>query len=777
MATDALVVARWKRGLGYKARHVATTTTRILLFADNPADRAEVQRLLHLDPARRFEIQEATTDRIGLADRRDPGGSEDCVLLAEGDSARDIADALAALAGRSGAPPCPVVVLTSSLERGRAALAAGAEEYLERHRWTTEALARAIDDALARYQASRRTHERDARFRLAMRTVTGVVWEWDTRTHEVHRSEGLRALIGIAPEDAAPTHAWWIERIHPEDLVRLAGLPHVAEVDRYASEYRVRHADGRWVHVWEHGVVERDASGRIARAVGFTADITQRKLAEAALAASERRFRELADAMPQVVWVADAAGAVTYYNRRVESFDGVVRRPDGTWDWQPILHPDDLAATQETWRAAAASLGPYQAEHRIRLLDGTYRWHLSRGTAVRGPEGEVTWYGTATDIHDLKLAEQALKDADRRKDEFLATLAHELRNPLASIQNGMEVLRRAPSSELAARARPMLDRQLAHLVRLVDDLLDVSRVISGKITLQPERVLVQELVAAAVETCRQLVDARGHALDVALPPAPLRLDGDRTRLTQVLVNLLNNAAKYTDPGGRIRLVARRDGPVVEVEVTDDGVGIAADVLPTIWGMFTQIRASLDRSQGGLGVGLALVKRLVEMHGGSVAADSPGPGRGSTFRVRLPLAEAESSAPRPAAPTPPTRSRRVLVVDDNVDAAETLSMLLDLLGHRATTVYSGPEALPAALREAPEIVFLDIGLPGMSGYEVAARLRAEPATAGALLVALTGWGTDTDLQRSWEAGFDRHLTKPVDVTALAEVLASERRGRS
>lgn len=318
----------------------------------------------------------------------------------------------------------------------------------------------------------------------------------------------------------------------------------------------------------------------------------------------------------------------------------------------------------------------------------------------------------------------------------------------------------------------MMERQVSQLVHLVDDLLDVSRVTSGKITLRSARVDLRDVADAAVETSRPLIDAARHQFEVRLPDGPLPLDGDKTRLAQVLTNLLNNAVKYTPEAGRIELSAARDGDSILVKVADSGVGLPADMLPKVFDVFTQVGRSIDRSQGGLGLGLALVKKLVEMHGGEVWAESAGPGQGSTFSFRLPLAStrpATAHADPAAVAAAAGRGRRILVVDDNQDAADSLVMLLELGGHEVAAAYGGPAAVDLALRFRPDVVFLDIGLPGMNGYEVAERLRSDETLNGAVLVALTGWGTDDDRARSKTAGFDHHMTKPVEAAQVSELL--------
>jgi signal transduction histidine kinase/integral membrane sensor domain MASE1/CheY-like chemotaxis protein len=374
--------------------------------------------------------------------------------------------------------------------------------------------------------------------------------------------------------------------------------------------------------------------------------------------------------------------------------------------------------------------------------------------------------------------EAALREGDRRKDEFLATLAHELRNPLAPMRNAAQLLRlKGPLDPMIETARDMIERQVNHQVRLVDDLLDVSRITRGKITLRRELVALREAVELALETSRPHLDAARHRLELSLPAEPLHVQGDLTRLSQVLANLLNNAARYTPEGGRVALSVAAEGSQAALRVSDSGIGIPPEVLPRIFDMFMQADRSLERAQGGLGIGLTLVKRLVELHGGAVEAGSAGRGQGSTFTVRLPLvrvaqgehaaAAAPGSAPGPRGPD------RVLVVDDNVDSADSLALLLEHLGHVVRVAYDGPSALKEAGDFAPALVLLDIGLPGMSGYEVARQLRTMAACREAVLVAQTGWGQDKDRQLSKEAGFDHHLVKPVEFAGLQKLLGELR----
>ncbi len=372
-----------------------------------------------------------------------------------------------------------------------------------------------------------------------------------------------------------------------------------------------------------------------------------------------------------------------------------------------------------------------------------------------------------------RTVEDALRDADRRKDEFLATLAHELRNPLAPMRNALHALRMAgPDAPTAGRLHAMMERQVNHMVRLVDDLLEVSRITRGRIELRMEQVDLGAVVRAAVETSRPLIDAGGHELRIVLPAEPVTLRADPVRLAQVVGNLLNNAAKYTPRGGHIRLEARLCGNEVELEVRDDGVGIPQEMLGKVFELFTQVDHTRAAAQGGLGIGLTLVRHIVELHGGRIEASSPGQDRGSTFRVRLPVVQ----GPRPAAAAEEPRglarvpSRRVLVVDDNVDAAESLGLLLRFLGAEVQVAHDGPSALALLDSFEPELVLLYIGMPGMDGYQVAARVRALPSQRHTVLIALTGWGQSEDRERSRAAGFDEHFVKPVDISTLQSLLA-------
>ena len=371
----------------------------------------------------------------------------------------------------------------------------------------------------------------------------------------------------------------------------------------------------------------------------------------------------------------------------------------------------------------------------------------------------------------LTLSEKALSDADRRKNEFIATLAHELRNPLAPIASGLHVVRLTTDLAKLPGLVNIMERQLSQITRLIDDLLDISRITSGKVLLRLQRVLVDVVIEEAAEAVMPMVHSAQQILNVILPQQPLWLEADPARLVQMIGNLLSNSAKYSENGSHITLAARAEGAEVVIEVTDTGLGIPEHMLDQVFDMFTQVNHTLDRSQGGLGIGLALVKQLVEMHGGSIMAASPGPGLGSTFSLRLPIAIAPPITfnEPPSVKLLPSSCRRILVVDDNVDAATMLAMMLGLSGHVVRAAFSGEEALAVGAEFLPEIVFMDIGLPGINGYEAARQFRAAPLLKSAVLVALTGWGGKDDRFLSTEAGFDAHLTKPAEFATINALL--------
>lgn len=371
---------------------------------------------------------------------------------------------------------------------------------------------------------------------------------------------------------------------------------------------------------------------------------------------------------------------------------------------------------------------------------------------------------------------QALKEADLRKDEFLAMLAHELRNPLAPIRNGLQILKMSPQEKVSLETRDMMDRQLTHMVRLIDDLLDISRISQGKIDLRKQHVVLQDIIKSAIESSRPLIENGKHQLILDIPQEDIWLDGDLTRLAQAISNVLNNAAKYTNEGGKIGLTVSRNEGEALITISDNGLGIREDMLPKVFELFTQVDRNLERSQGGLGIGLALVKKLVEMHGGNIEAQSAGLDKGSTFTFRLPISKESPELEIVNNEVPPENSQthlKILVVDDNVASAKTTGWMLEIIGHQPILVHDGIEALETAKKSNFDVILLDIGLPGMNGYDICKELRKDIKFKDTLMIAQTGWGQERDRQLAREAGFDHHLTKPVNFDEFAKLIANKK----
>ncbi len=529
--------------------------------------------------------------------------------------------------------------------------------------------------------------------------------------------------------------------------------------------------------------------GALAGAVCIVSDVTRRRQDETALRESEERFRLLvAGVKDYAIFMMDAQGLVVSWNEGAQRILGYNESEIVGTPIACIFTPEDRAARVPAHELLTAFSEGRAEDVRWHLRkDGTRFWASGVVSPLLDDDGNLRGFAKVMrDATEPKRMEEELRrradelaDADRRKDEFLAMLAHELRNPLAPIRNALEVIRLSDADTPGVdRACEMADRQVGHMARLIDDLLDVSRITRGKIQLREEPVDLSSAIADAVETTRPLLDSLGHRLTVSTPPGPIRLIGDSTRLEQVLANLLNNAAKYTEPGGRIELSAEAQGEEVAIRVRDDGVGIAPEMLPRVFDLFAQADRSLARAQGGLGIGLTLVRSLVEMHGGRVSARSEGLGLGSEFLVRLPVSHANGDPTRPEpaprkAPGASPRSLSVLVVDDHRDSATSLAKVLGLWGHQTRVVHDGLAGIEAVDAHEPDVVLLDIGLPGIDGYRVAERLRQPGRARVPVLVALTGYGQEEDRRKALAVGFDHHLVKPVNLDELQRLLASLR----
>ena len=517
-----------------------------------------------------------------------------------------------------------------------------------------------------------------------------------------------------------------------------------------------------------------DADGRVVCVSHTTSDVTDHVRAAIALRESEKRFRALASATTDVVYrMSPDWGQM----RQLEGRGFLKDTSDVRMFWLDEYIPaEDQARVHKAIDESIRARKTFELEHRVRRADGTCGWTLSRAVPMLDDAGSIyEWIGAASDVTLRKEAEEKLQEADRRKDEFLAMLAHELRNPLAPISSAAQLLQ--IGSMNAARVQEtsrIIGRQVAHMKHLIDDLLDVSRVTRGLVKLQKTPLDIRSVLMNAVEQATPLIQAKRHRIDLHLPPEHTMVMGDASRLVQVVANILNNAAKYTHEGGRLALRAEVRPAHVEVTVCDDGIGMAPDMTARAFDLFTQAERTPDRSSGGLGLGLALVKSLTELHGGTVGCASDGIGKGSWFTVCLPLLPDEQAHAAPDEGTAAVRKDRVLkilVVDDNVDAAAMLAMLLDVSGHRVFVEHDAHRALDTARSAAPQVCLLDIGLPDMDGNVLAQRLRVLPETAGAVLVAVTGYGQDSDRARGIASGFDAYLVKPIDLHALDAILAN------
>ncbi len=524
-------------------------------------------------------------------------------------------------------------------------------------------------------------------------------------------------------------------------------------------------------------------------------DLTQQRLfenlerTEKTLRETEGRLRMLADNMDQLAWICEELGNVTWYNQRSLDYTGMSFEDLRSWGWRQAVHPDYVDGVIESVNRSRDTGESWEDTFPLRGKDGNYRWFLSRAVPIRDEAGQaVRWFGTNTDItehlriqEELRRVAAEMSIANRRKTEFLAILGHELRNPLAPLRSGLEVMKTLKHDpEKLEDVRATIERQTLHLTHLIDDLLDVSRIAQGKMTLEKRRFSISEAVRNAVEEVLGIIAEAGQELTVTLPEKPPSLEADPNRLAQILSNLLNNASKYTPQGGHIWLSAGLQDDSVVVTVRDDGMGIPLDLQSDVFEMFSQIDRPLEKGYRGLGIGLTLVKRLVEMHGGTIRVRSDGPGTGSEFHLQfprpddIPEMESDGQANDIAVALNSSQSgagSRVLVVDDNKAAADMLSMVVKMLGSEVRTAYDGQEAVQLAAEFRPDLVLMDIGMPTMDGCEAARRIRQQPWGEKMALVALTGWGQDQDKQQTAEAGFDHHWVKPAEPAAIQALIAS------
>ena len=642
---------------------------------------------------------------------------------------------------------------------------------------------------LSVHDITERAHAEQARARLAAivessddaiigKDLTGTITSWN---------HGAERLFGYTSDEAIGRSVSMLipaDRLDEEASIldRLSRGVHITHF-----ETRRRHKDGRLLDISLTVSPIADARGQVVGASKTARDISDRKRAEAALQESERRFRQMVDALPVAVYTTDAHGRLTHFNPAAVEFAGctpVLGHDHWCVTWN-LYHPDGTPMPrQEAPMARALSeQQPIRGAQAIaERPDGERRWFEPYPTPLFDAAGRLTGgINLLLDITERIRAQHALQDADRRKDEFLALLAHELRNPLAPIRTGLELLRLAGDTpQSVRRVRLVMERQVTQMVRLIDDLLDVSRIASGKIVLQQVPSSLSELVQSAIDAHRTAIEAAKIDITVDLPGPPCVIDVDPTRFAQVLSNVLHNAVKFTPGQGTIRVSAEtrvaNDARQAVITISDTGIGISKELLPRMFELFVQAEPASERAHGGLGIGLALARRLIEMHGGEIAAQSDGPGHGTTIVITMPLSTAGAIPPSPPQIDVPRIASRVVIIDDNEDAAHTLAMLVEQLGGAASLAHDAASGLTAVQAFHPDIVFLDIGMPGTDGYDTCRRMRQDPAHRHVVVVAVTGWGQSQDKQRAREAGFDAHLTKPVDPTALARVIASAARRR-
>lgn len=602
-------------------------------------------------------------------------------------------------------------------------------------------------------------------------------WLWDIHNNHFTADRNLTELYGLDERALNGSPDLHYRHIHAEDLdaVKQSEQDALSSGVFAAIEFRVKLADGTEKWMARRGKVQLDEHGRAVFMSGLLIDFTAQKQAEKALRTSERLYRAIGESINYGVWVCDREGRNVYSSESFLQLVGLTQEQCSNLGWGEALHPDEAAPTLAAWQEAAKTGAAWYWEYRIRGRDGVYHAVLAQGVPIRGEDGEVSgWAGINLDISRLKSTEEALRLADRRKDEFLATLAHELRNPLAPVRHAVKLLEaKTLQAEQDEWARKVIARQVRRMALLLDDLLDVSRITQGRLELKIEAVSLNSIIDAAVETARPLIEIKQHQLSIELPNEPLMLMVDPLRLSQSLSNLLTNSAKYMDEGGRIMLGVVLSSEEITLSVRDAGIGLAPEAKTGLFEMFSQVSSAIARSEGGLGIGLALAKGLVQLHGGRIDVESAGAGLGSEFTICLPRSVVVPSAVQthdrsPEVP-PASPGHSVLLADDNRDAADSLAMLLEMEGYSVSVGYDGAQALQFARRAPPSVMILDIGMPEISGFEVARLVRSEAWGRDIYMIAVTGWGQQEDKARAIEAGFDHHLTKPVDPADVENLL--------
>lgn len=640
---------------------------------------------------------------------------------------------------------------------------------LERHRESTQR--KAVETALRQSEAKLE--------RFINSNIIGIVtYVFEGGNGEnasiVHANDAFLNMLGYSRAELAEGLLTWVGLTPPEwmemDRHARRQLRRVGTIDTYQKEFIRKDGSRATVYVGAANLESSRDEG-----IAYVLDISETKKSAQALRESEAKFRSITNAMPQMVWSTRADGQHDYYNDQWYEFTGVERGTTDGDGWNAIFHPDDQQRAMDLWRHCLDTGESYEIEYRLRHHSGQFRWTLGRALPVRDDAGAIVrWMGTCTDIHEQRQAREALAESGRRKDEFLAMLAHELRNPLAPISAAAELLKiETTDRRLIGSVSQVIARQAAHMTGLIEDLLDVSRVTRGQIVLVKTPLYVRDLVDQAVEQVRSAVDERQHRLEVIVPPGDVCITGDEKRLVQVLVNLMSNAVKFTPNRGHVVLRVGLSGHQVVFSVRDDGIGMTRTLTDQVFEMFVQGERSSDRSQGGLGIGLALVKSLVTLHEGTVTAHSEGLGKGSEFTVCLPLASGKPKDQVPAEgarPVGPTRGLRVLLVDDNVDAAQMLGLLLQAAGHTVHVAHHPVRALQEAASFMPEVCLLDIGLPEMNGHELVLQLKGIPALEDCLMIAVTGYGQPHDLELAFAHGFRQHFVKPVDIPRLIATLS-------